>query len=501
MAGWTVVPNQNTSAWKPVKETQETTPPPPPPSIPRSPWQRYKDNFSAGQDAIDKAAETEPFTGPGSRPGIGGAIHTFANNLGAGATQLLTPLVHPLDTAAGIVKTANAALSGDPMQISEAGQSMVRPFMEKPGASAVAAIPQVAMVLAGGGEVANAKPSGIPRVGTYRSPVVPAIETQAEKLAKAILPPEGVTPNLVRSITKEAPRVREYAARTGNPLKTVPEGMKAAEGVASEGLAHYRSNFLEPNANVHVPLESGISPELGHSTTVGQIEKRISDINDLTRGSTASAKSTGAEMTAQERLGLENEGKALRQKLYQTLSERTGVSPEEIQGMREGYGGQFALKNALEGGHYNRLTRVGLQSQGAGSGIYPSKAGIVDKLITSLRGGPERIANRQFSKQISAFDPQAPNYPTPNPPTPPGFEMPNVSQDMLRRIEAVGTDEGVEGAPPPIAKPLNGPMRKASSVLENERISRAMENESNAAFHQKRAANTATAGKRLQGGR
>jgi len=203
--------------------------------------------------------------------------------------------------------------------------------------------------------------------------------------------------------------------RTSNPLKTVPEGMKAAEGVAQEGLAHYRQNFLEPNAGERITLENGVSKELGNTATLGDVEKRISDINDLVRGATRTAKSSGAEMTALERQGLENEAGALRQKLYRGLSEKTGVAPEEIQAMREGYGGQFSLKNALESGHMQRLTRTGLSSQGAGTGIYPSKAGIIDKVMTTLRGGPEAIANRQFSSRIAKFDPEAALRPMPKP--------------------------------------------------------------------------------------
>jgi hypothetical protein len=329
----------------------------------------------------------------------------------------------------------------------------------------------------------------------YRSPVIAPAEEASERLARAILPPEGVTPNLVKAIQREAPAVREYAGRTGNPLKTIPEGMKAAQGVADEGLQHYRSAFLEPNAGNRVILGEGISPELGHSATLGQIEKRISDINDLTRGAATRAKSAGAEMTAQERLGLENEGKALRQNLYRSLSEKTGVSPEDIQGMREGYGGQYAFKNALEGGHYNRLTRVGLESQGAGTGIYPSKAGLVEKLMTTLRGGPERIANRQFSSGMRLFDPEAPSRPTPfvnaPPDVQPALNMPPVD---LNRVRAWTSE------PPPrviATTPLNGPMAKAPAVQESERLAKSFQDEQNAAFHARRAANRATAGKRL----
>lgn len=355
--------------------------------------------------------------------------------------------------------------------------------------------------VAGAGLVGAATALPKIRLGGYKSPIVPAAESASENLAKAILPPEGVTPNLVKAIQREAPAVREYAGRTSNPLKTVPEGMKAAEGVAQEGLQHYRTNFLEPNAHNQVIL-GGDSPTLGHVSTLGEVEKRISDINDLTRGAATRAKSAGAEMTAQERLGLENEGKALRQKLYSALSEKTGVPPEDIQGMREGYGGQFALKNALEGGHMQRLTRVGLESQGAGTGIYPSKAGIIDKAMTALRGGPERIANRQFAKRINAFEPEAVTRPMPvRLPQAPFEPSTPISESMARQVNAVEPAGATGVQPQPVAAPrTNGPIAKAPTILENEKASQDFQDQQNAAARMKKEANRASAGKRLQGG-
>lgn len=355
--------------------------------------------------------------------------------------------------------------------------------------------------VAGAGLVGAATALPKIRLGGYKSPIVPAAESASENLAKAILPPEGVTPNLVKAIQLEAPAVREYAGRTSNPLKTVPEGMKAAEGVAQEGLQHYRTNFLEPNAHNQVIL-GGDSPTLGHVSTLGEVEKRISDINDLTRGAATRAKSAGAEMTAQERLGLENEGKALRQKLYSALSEKTGVPPEDIQGMREGYGGQFALKNALEGGHMQRLTRVGLESQGAGTGIYPSKAGIIDKAMTALRGGPERIANRQFAKRINAFEPEVVTRPMPaRLPQAPFEPSTPISESMARQVNAVEPAGATGVQPQPVAAPrTNGPIAKAPTILENEKASQDFQDQQNAAARMKKEANRASAGKRLQGG-
>lgn len=410
---------------------------------------------------------------------------------GALVRGLFAPVMHPQQTIEGIAKTF-----AHPKQTAN---EIIKSGQEHPGETFFN-FAGGAVGSAGLGGLADRAITDVPamakRIGPYKSPVVPAIEANSERLAKAILPSEGVTPSLVKALQRETPSVVDYAKRTGNPLRTIPEGMKAAEGVANEGYQHYRSNLLDPNAEERVTLENGQS-SLGHSATLGQIEKRISDINDLTRGAMARAKSSGAEMTAAERLGLENEGKFLRGKLYTSLSSKTGLPTEDIQALREGYGGEYALKNALESGHYNRLSRAGYESQGTGAGIPVHKASMIDRAVTALRGGPEAIANRQFRSAISKFEPSSPFRPVPNPPTPQPFTMGPVADEMAKRIGAIGTDEGVQRPMASVPKPPEGPMRPSPAIAEAQRVSKALEDEQNAAFHAKRAERWATRGKRL----
>jgi hypothetical protein len=334
-----------------------------------------------------------------------------------------------------------------------------------------------------------------PGGGPSRSVFVPAAETRAEKLMQAILPPEGLTPGNVRSAMREAPAIREFGMRTGNPLKTIPQGIKASEGVAGEGLEHYRSQILEPNAGKRVTLENNMSPSLGHTATLGQIDKRISDINDLIRGATKGAKSAGAEMTALERQGLENEVGALRSKLYGPLSESSGIPPEDIQALREGYGGQYTIKNALESGHYNRLTKEGFASQG-GNGVPLSKPDLISRAFTALRGGPEAIANRQFARRIAKFEPEAPFRPMPRAMTPPEEPVP-INEDLVRRLNPVPDIQGHRTPPVVVSQ---GPMAKAPAVAQAEQASKAFQEEQNKSYAAKRAAREATKGTRLQRG-
>jgi hypothetical protein len=362
------------------------------------------------QGAFDKAAETEPFTGPGSRPGIGGAIHTFANNLGAGATQLLTPLVHPLDTAAGLVKNAGAVLSGDPMQISEAGQSMVKPFMEKPGASAVAAIPQVALALAGGGEVANAKPSGVPLVKNildplrpYRSPLIPENEAIARAATDVIRPNPLEYRNTVSSLTQRIPEVKKFLADTGVKPKSPLEFAKAATGAGKQATSYFHDNLIAPN--VDAPAGSG---------TVGSVYGRLGEINDELRPIYRS-RTMGEQMTkeaADHVAQLERERDNLNNVLYGELSKRSGLPVEEIRDINQ-RGAQLQ--------HVGDVTDAAQATRRSGFSGYtptglPIPMGTMDrvmKLMSYVRGGPEAVAGRRLQKILTHVTDEP--KPLPNP--------------------------------------------------------------------------------------
>jgi hypothetical protein len=97
--------------------------------------------------AFDRAAQTVPV----DTSSAGGFAKTVGQDLGAGATRLFSPVVHPANTVAGLATTGRAAL-GDVGAQHDLAESMVRPFVQNPSGEAVAALPQAALALAGGGE-------------------------------------------------------------------------------------------------------------------------------------------------------------------------------------------------------------------------------------------------------------------------------------------------------------------------------------------------------------
>ena len=185
------------------------TPAKSPPSL----WQRYKNNFEAGQAAIDEAATPPPVTSVGST----------ANALGAGATRVvLSPIAHPVRTAEGVGTMLRAAM-GDTAAQQEFGQSVVEPFVRNPSGEAVAAIPQAALALAGGWEgFKKAYDAKFP-APTWRIPgaPVPAPEGFAEPIPK--IATEPVTPAAEPAPQAAAPAVRPPLPTAGDIFDQLAE--------------------------------------------------------------------------------------------------------------------------------------------------------------------------------------------------------------------------------------------------------------------------------------
>ena len=250
--------------------------------------------------------------------------------------------------------------------------------------------------------------------------IVPPQEIQAQKIAQSILPPGGIKPEQVSAIQAEAPAVVEYAQRTGNPLNTQAEGLKAAQGVAQEGLQHFNDNILGPVAKDTVNLGAG-KTSLGNTATLGQVSDEISSLNKQVN--TAKASSAGDALAKMAQKGdVMDQLQYLRGVLYDNLSTKTGIAPADLQSLREGYGGQFTMADALESAQNARLTRTGQASQGVKT-IGQPPTSIMDypsMALNALRGGEQAIADRQFSSAIKGVQPEAPIRPMPNPPTAPG---------------------------------------------------------------------------------
>jgi hypothetical protein len=381
----------------------------------RSLFQKAKDNFNANTQ--------------GAKPGDG-AIKSFVENVGQGGGQTLryiaNAVMHPQATADAEVNsmiyhpkaTADAevdALYKDPNRFigNAVGQVGTGAILGKAAAPVIGAATEG--VAAAPEAIGKATDAVRQYVRPKSSPaIVPPEEVQAQKIAQTILPPGGIKPELTKAIQAQAPAIVEYAQRTGNPLNTQAEGLKAAQGVAAEGLQHYKDQVLAPVAGRNVMLEPA-NTELGDKATIGDIDSRITELNKLTN--TAKANSEGAALDILAKSKWTDEANYLRGKLYSSLEHTTGIPAADIQQLREGYGGEYSLANNLETAQNARLTRTGEQSQGK-TNINLPRPSILETpgmVYNAIRGGEQAIADRQFSSAINEVKPQAPARPVPPP--------------------------------------------------------------------------------------
>jgi hypothetical protein len=374
--------------------------------------QTMKDNFNSNTQ--------------GAKPGDG-AVKGFVENVGAGGRDVIRSIAHPIRTIqqAGSQVVSDAQQGIDP--VGRAVYGIVNGLATNPGRTigqlgTGAIIGEAAAPVVGAAVDAAAEP--IANARQYLRPksspaIVAPEEIQAQKIAQSILPPGGIKTELVKSIQSEAPAVAEYAQRTNNPLNTQAEGLKAAQGVAQEGLAHFNDNILGPVAKDTVNLGVG-KTDLGNSSTLGQISDEISSLNKQVN--TAKAANAGDALTIMAKKGgVMDQLQYLRSVLYDNLSSKTGISPADLQTLREGYGGQFTMADSLESAQNARLTRTGQSAQGQQTIAGQVPTSLVDlpmKGINLMRGGEQAISDRQFSSAMRDVQPQAPNHPMPKPPPP-----------------------------------------------------------------------------------
>lgn len=255
--------------------------------------------------------------------------------------------------------------------------------------------------------------------------IVPPIKTAAEKLTTAIVPKSGRAPQFTADAIDQVANVKDYAARTNNPLRTQAEFEEALRGAGKERYDHFQNEIMKPNAKDPVEIGDdygGVRKDKNHAT-IGAINQRIARINDLLSPNyakinpgdvqTAMAKTTPAELNA--------EAAGLRKTLYKSLSERTGIPPEDIMRLRQDYGKLEGLENAVVEARTGRMVGVGATREGgSGGGIglpHPSPAGIATKAYEGLKGGRMAIADKEFQKAWGDLQKHAGNpNPLPKPP-------------------------------------------------------------------------------------
>jgi hypothetical protein len=404
-------------------------------------YPQYSDMVDASssrpQGILDKVRsayhrDTDPL------PENGTNFRTFQNANRAFDRNIIQTALHPIDNLVIAPLAAASRVSSDFAHLAQASPEELAAEREKNTANWREQLANNAGGLAAGAVIGKAAADIVPRVagevnlppaakkvlsnvqeriGGYNSPVIDPKLQQASKVATAIRP-ASIGPDFEQSLANNLPKIKAYAQATGNPLHSQWEYAQAAKGLAQEGLKHFNENFLDPYKDDVVSMRTnpnykGKMSGEGNTTTIGDINQRISDINDLIRGATKTAKTSGAKMSAQEKLGLDKEAAGLRNTLYNELAKRTGVTPEEIKALREGYGQQFEIADTIDAARRMRNGIIGAGNEGTSLPLSDSKMGMLEKAWTKFQGGKQYIADANLRREAGQVQPEPYNYPIP----------------------------------------------------------------------------------------
>lgn len=387
----------------------------------RSLYQKAKDNFNANTQ--------------GAKPGDG-AVKGFIENVGQGGGDIVRStahmIAHPLDQAHSEVNALEAphpldrALNQAHTEVDAARANPSKAIgnaIGQIGTGAIigeAAAPVVGAVARG----AVAAPEAIgDAVSAAKAKLYPASQSlapatsAARNLSKAlVVDPAGVT-NFVKSAADEAGTVVGYAQEKGLPINSKVDFANAAKQTADAVQTHFNDTILGPNAGKisAVPASyRGIRVGEGPNATLGDINKRIDAINqelnpNFRKGlasQTSAANVSDADLVAEKT--------ALTNTLHNKLAAATGLQPAEIAAVRQQAGKLRTIADESMLSANRDLTATGRQGMGATTtSSIGTKAGIIDRTLQAVQGGPEVIGNRQILSALQKIQAKPMNLPQP----------------------------------------------------------------------------------------
>ena len=279
------------------------------------------------------------------------------------------------------------------------------------------AIPMPAGVAEEGAAGSMARP-GTPAVRS-----IPPPEVAARAVTKAVNPAVNEWPGYMKATREEAGNIQDYAKRTNLPLNTQLDYVTAARGAAEEANNHFKGKILGPIENETVPTTgtgfTGANAGEGQTATLGEINKRIIRINDELRSAYSKRESGQTREALANEADLKAEQQALSDILHKELAKRTGLTPEQVGGLRQRYGRMYSIADQTEAAMNQRQSSAGKAVEGRRD-VPTTAAGVgVDLFNRVVRGGPEGIANKAFVKALDKTKGiPVSDLPATNPPAP-----------------------------------------------------------------------------------
>ncbi len=256
-----------------------------------------------------------------------------------------------------------------------------------------------------------------------RKPIPIAPEDAARGVTKAVNPSVNEWPNYIKATAQEAGNIKAFAAKNNLPLNTQLDWAKAARGAATESQNFFNEKVLGPHASDEVATAGtgfkGKNAGEGQTATLGEIDRRVATINKQLN-SAYNKRESGQTMEAlanEPELIAERDG--LNEILRDELAKRTGMTPEQVAGVRQRYGRMYSIGDKTEAAVNQRQSSAGKAAEGRRDVPTTVSGAGVDLFNRLIRGGPEGIANRAFVRSLGKTNAI--------PPT----ELPEVNQPMV----------------------------------------------------------------------
>lgn len=351
------------------------------------------------------------------------APSTYTKAVSDTATGLATPLAHIPSQIASYGGFKNPADQGGPIQ------SIVND--PDKGAGVANALTQVgtALALGKGIEVAPRIPEAMSAAGdavaATKAKLYPTSQSltprvsAARNLSKAlVVDPAGVN-NFVKAATDEAGTVVGYAKDNGLPINSKIDFANAAKQTADAVQAHFDEKILAPNAQkvTAVPASyQGPTVGEGNNATLGDINGRINAISSELKSNFRKPLQAQTSAANTSDADLLSEKQALTNVLHKQLGEATGLPAQAISDLRMQAGKLRTVADESQASANRDLTAAGKQAMGTTTSAVGTKAGLIDRGLQMVQGGPEVIGNRQINSALQKVEPTSLNLPTPAPP-------------------------------------------------------------------------------------
>ncbi|WP_348269757.1 hypothetical protein P8936_16540 [Edaphobacter paludis] len=329
---------------------------------------------------------------------------------------LRSAVAHPADAAQGALTQAHSevdALRADPSRfignaIGQAGAGAIV------GGAAFEAAPRIPEAVGSVGDSVAAAKAKLYPTSQSLTPQVSA----ARNLSKAlVVDPAGVN-NFVKAATDEAGTIVGYAKDNGLPINSKIDFANAAKQAADAVQTHFDEKILAPNAQkvTAVPASyQGPTVGEGNNATLGDINSRINAISSELKSNFRKPLQAQTSAANTSDADLLSEKQALTNVLHKQLGEATGLPAQAISDLRTQAGKLRTVADESQASANRDLTAAGKQAMGTTTSAVGTKAGLIDRGLQMVQGGPEVIGNRQVNSALQKIQPTPLNLPQPSP--------------------------------------------------------------------------------------